>query len=715
MLNSYAVWASFFICHLFCSGGNFGPGGTATIAGFSCVSQSWGARAIVCRVPVGAGLNQPVYVTVGGQTNYEPDLFHYLPPTITSLTPVRFDSQGGAIMLIGGSSFSLSSVVRIGTFVCPHVQAQTHTAISCQLPAGQGANLTVTITTSAGQVGSCASCFSYNPPVISSISPSGGRSGENIYITLSGTSFGASGGVVRVGTGVCDTTSGVYQHQVINCAVPVGAGANLPVYIVVGNQTSNIVRFSFTPVITSVTVVAGVAYTSGGATLQLVGTGFNTPDVAVAAVLVGGRSCTVLTQADTLVTCTLPEGQGGTNAVTLTVGTPAQSSNSLNFAYANPVITSVQPPTGPTLGGTEITIDGFSFGMGAAASLSVTINSLPCVVNSSSGNLTRVLCTTPAGSGAKQPLILTAAGLASQTWEWSYDAPVITAITPVGGLTSGDYPVTLFGRHFGGASAPSVALVGGSLTTLSFRNESMAVVTIPPGNGLLGLQMLVNLQVSNIWNFVFDRPTLTGVSPLSFDAAGGRTLTLTGLSLGSSGVVYIGSTSVQCPLLSPPGWAQTSISCTLPPGQGQNISVFVLVGGQTSNSLLISYDAPLIYSASPALSPTSGQLLTISGYSFGTVGTVSAGGVPCDVTVAPTVFTSNRIVCQLRAGQGTNIAVSVTSSGRTSNSTLISYAPPTITSVSPTNGPTAGGHPITVSSHPHFPSSTAPLMRFGCV
>jgi hypothetical protein len=287
--------------------------------------------------------------------------------------------------------------------------------------------------------------------------------------------------------------------------------------------------------------------------------------------------------------------------------------------------------------------------------------------------------------------------LASQTWDWSYDLPVITSITPTGGLTSGNYPVTLFGYNFGSSSVSAVALVGGSLTTLSFHNESMAVVSIPSGTGALGLQMLVNLQASNILNFLFDPPTLLTVSPLSSDAAGGRTLVLTGASLGTSGIVYIGSTATQCPLLSPPGWSQNSVSCTLPAGQGQNISVFVVVGGQTSNALLISYDAPLIYSATPGLSPTSGQLLTVTGYSFGTVGWVSIGDVPCDVTVAPTTYTTRRIICQLRAGQGTNLAVTVTSSGRTSNATLISYQPPTITSVSPTRGPTAGGYTITVS------------------
>jgi hypothetical protein len=281
-------------------------------------------------------------------------------------------------------------------------------------------------------------------PFISAISPNGGVSGSNVYITLTGTSFGING-VVRIGPGVCDTASGVYQHVVINCAVPVGAGANLPVFIESGGYTSNVVRFSYSPIISSISITAGVAYTEGGATLQLVGTGFNVPGVAVATVAVGGRDCVVQSQSDVLVTCTLPVGQGATNAVRLTVA--GQTSNSLNFVYASPVVESVWPASGPTRGGTEISIKGYSLGLGTATT--VTIGGQACVVNTAKSNLTHVVCVTPAGSGAAQSLILTSAGLASFPTPWSYDLPVITGISPKNGVSSGGYPVTVRShKHF---------------------------------------------------------------------------------------------------------------------------------------------------------------------------------------------------------------------------------------------------------------------------
>ena len=251
----------------------------------------------------------------------------------------------------------------------------------------------------------------------------------------------------------------------------------------------------------------------------------------------------------------------------------------------------------------------------------------------------------------------------------------------------------------------AVAIVGGSLTTLTFHNDTMAVVVIPAGVGSLDLRMLVNLQQSNILTFIYDPPVLTSLSPVTADTAGGPTLTLQGTSLGTGGVVYVGGSSGVCTLVAP-GWSQTTIYCKLPPGEGQLLPVYVMVGTQRSNSLNFSYDAPLIYSSSPLAVATSGAYLTINGYSFGSGGVVTVGGAFCDVTVPPTLYSSKTIVCLMRPGQGVNYAVTVTTGvgqyARASNSSRVSYLPPTISGTTPTRGPTAGGYPITVSSHPHF-------------
>lgn len=110
-----------------------------------------------------------------------------------------------------------------------------------------------------------------------------------------------------------------------------------------------------------------------------------------------------------------------------------------------------------------------------------------------------------------------------------------------------------------------------------------------------------------------------------------------------------------------------------------------------------SFTQQQIYSLTPSTAITDGgTLITIDGYSFSTTGSVTIGGTACTVTVAPTTWSSNRIVCALAAGQGTGLVVQVTTGGQKSNTTVFSYLPPTITGVTPASGPTAGGFVITV-------------------
>lgn len=346
-------------------GGAFGPccTGTVTISGLPCTvaatNGQWNATVILCTTPAGYGLQNPVYVTIGGQTNAVPGYFDRLPPTIYSiaLAPSSFDSIGGPTVFINGSSFSLNANTRIGSYLCPPTQPQTHTAIYCQLPPGQGANLSVSVTTSTGLVSNLDVLFSYDPPVLTSITPTGGVSGTVIYMALVGTSFGLSG-TVYIGTGICvqDATTGFWQHHLINCVVPAGTGSNLPVYIVVGGQTSNSKLFSYSPVITGVSVIAGIAYTNGGATIQLDGTGFSVPAVAPATVAVGAQPCTILTQTEYIITCQLPAGEGIGVLVSTTVG--GQTSNTWPFTYVGPQISDVFPSNGTAQGGTAVTITG---------------------------------------------------------------------------------------------------------------------------------------------------------------------------------------------------------------------------------------------------------------------------------------------------------------------------------------------------------------------
>lgn len=102
----------------------------------------------------------------------------------------------------------------------------------------------------------------------------------------------------------------------------------------------------------------------------------------------------------------------------------------------------------------------------------------------------------------------------------------------------------------------------------------------------------------------------------------------TGSTAGSTATVD----GADCPP-SGAGWQDSTLTCSLPAGQGIRRTVALKVGGQTATSTLFSYRRPKIDSVSPATSSTKGGVpLTLSGSSLGTSGAVTIGGLPATVT-----------------------------------------------------------------------------------
>src|SRR5205085_2059114 len=129
--------------------------------------------------------------------------------------------------------------------------------------------------------------------------------------------------------------------------------------------------------------------------------------------------------------------------------------------------------------------------------------------------------------------------------------------------------------------------------------------------------------------FNYDPPlilsTLVSGQPVT---DGGNTLQVTGNNFGTDGFVNVGgrlcvSTSI----------TQHIIQCTVPSGQGTSNLVQVFVSSQASNTVSYNYLAPsLSQPPSPSNGPTNGNVvITLTGSSFGSSGTVTVGGNPCSI------------------------------------------------------------------------------------
>jgi hypothetical protein len=140
------------------------------------------------------------------------------------------------------------------------------------------------------------------------------------------------------------------------------------------------------PTVGSVTPNSGA--TAGGTAVTITGTNF----AAGATVTFGGTAATnVVVVNSTSITATTPAGAG---AVTVTVTNPSGQSGSLASAFtyiAPPMVSSVAPNNGPTVGGTAVTITGTNFAAGATVTFGGAAATNVAVVNS-----TTITATTPA-------------------------------------------------------------------------------------------------------------------------------------------------------------------------------------------------------------------------------------------------------------------------------------------------------------------------------
>jgi hypothetical protein len=162
-------------------------------------------------------------------------------------------------------------------------------------------------------------------------------------------------------------------------------------------------------------------------------------------------------------------------------------------------------------------------------------------------------------------------------------------------------------------------------------------------------------------------PVIESISPTTGPTQGGIDLTLTGTGFFSSGA----SVTVGGAVCAVTSQGDTHVVCILPEGQGRDLPVVVTVGGQTSNSVSFSYDAPEIHSISPTKGPAQGGIdLTLVGTNLGASGaSVTVGGAGCPVSSQ----SHSQVTCTLPAGQGSNQPVMLVVGGQTSNSVPFSY------------------------------------------
>ncbi len=314
-------------------------------------------------------------------------------------------------------------------------------------------------------------------------------------------------------------------------------------------------------------------------------------------VVIGGTavaSCTVVS--DHEIDAVTPGHVAGTfNVIVTSPGGTSFPVVADQFTFeATPTVATISPTSGPTTGGTLVTLTGTNFGPDST----VTFNSAPGLDVTVSPDGTEITVVTPAHAAGPTTVTVTdGGGSANAPSPFTFlGVPVVTSVVPNEGPTLGGNTVTIHGSGFTGATS---ALFGGNAATnLSVTNDTTMTVTVPAGNvGSVAVSVTTpggTGTLSNAYTYVAP-PTITSFTPVLGPTAGGQTVTITGTNLtGTTAVTFDGLSNG-----TPTNVNSTTVTALTPAHAAGGVAVTLTTpGGMVTASQLYTYLGP------PVVNPT---------------------------------------------------------------------------------------------------------------
>ncbi|MGC2184325.1 MAG: IPT/TIG domain-containing protein, partial [Terriglobales bacterium] len=314
-------------------------------------------------------------------------------PTVTAITPNSGTTNGGGAVTITGTGFLAGATVKLGGTSAAGVTVVSGTSITATTPAHVAGAVSVVVTNTDAQSGTLTNGYTYiaanNPaPTVTAISPVSGTINGGTAIAITGTGF-LAGATLQLG-GTLATGVTVVNSNAITATTPAHAAGAVSVVVTntdakTGTLTNGFTYTAPNPAPTATAITPNSGSLSGGTAVTITGTGF----LAGATVKLGGTSATsVAVVSSTSITVITPAHAAGAVSVVVT-NTDAKSgtlTNGFTYTASNPAptVTAITPNSGPTTGGTAVTITGTGFLAGATVKLGGTSATSVAVVNSTS-------------------------------------------------------------------------------------------------------------------------------------------------------------------------------------------------------------------------------------------------------------------------------------------------------------------------------------------
>ncbi|MGW5129661.1 IPT/TIG domain-containing protein [Streptomyces sp. NPDC004069] len=275
-------------------------------------------------------------------------------------------------------------------------------------------------------------------------------------------------------------------------------------------------------------------------------------------------------------------------------------------------------------------------------------------------------------------------------------APTVSSISPSQGPSSGGTVVPVTGTGFTGATA--VRFGSGAAATFTVLSSTQVTAVAPAGAGAVNVTVTTSQGTSTqtaTYTYVA-APAVSGVTPSQGPVSGGTTVTLTGTNLsGATAVLFDGSPATSLTVLS-----ATRIVAVTPAHAAGAAAVTVTTPGGTSNpddpnAYFYYAPVPSLTGVAPPAGPSAGgTTATLTG-----TGLLNATAVRFDTAAASfTVVSDTQVTVVTPVHAAGAAAVTLITPGGTSNPLGYVYLDaPTLSSVTPDQGPVYAGAVVTLT------------------
>ncbi|KAJ5151512.1 uncharacterized protein N7482_010764 [Penicillium canariense] len=455
----------------------FGP----TVATSFTVVSSTAINAVVPPGPAAGGAVSVLVTGLGGTSAAGTTYTYMVTPIVSNVSPSSGPAAGGNTVSISGSGFTNTTAVTFGPTVATSFTVVSSTTINAVVPPGPAAGGAVSVlVTGSGGTSAASTTYTYTatqiPTITGLIPPSGPVSGGNT-VTIMGSNFNTPSAVTFAGHAASSFT--VLSPSEVKAVAPLGTSGIAPVVITapVGASAGFNYTYIALPAPTTVFPTAGVI--AGGELVTITGTGLTgTMNVAFGTVIATGFTVVNDKELDVMA----PMHLVGTVPVYIT--SPGGTDSSLSFSFQpSPVITSITPTSGPTAGGTTVTITGaglintLDVFFGTTVATAFTINSDNTIT-----------ATSPATAAGATAVTVNTASATSNGAVFQYiAAPTLTSLSPTGGAIAGGRNVTLTGTGF---TTTIYVVFGANPAVFSVLSDTLITAIVPSGTGAVSVTVV---------------------------------------------------------------------------------------------------------------------------------------------------------------------------------------------------------------------------------